>query len=176
MNIDIMTIDNNLLLIIMGASGVGKSTLGRSLAQALDYRFVEADDFHSDESIEKMRAGHGLTNDDREPWIQSLISDFASNTTPAVLAWSGLVRDHRNRFRTLSQTVKFVHLEANTEVLTERLEQRKNHFMPASQVKNQLSTLESTSAESDVLHVSAAATTLDQQAQIISWLQSNNKN
>ena len=170
-----MNFENSLLLIVMGASGVGKSTLGRSLAEALTCRFVEADDFHSVESIEKMRAGQGLTNEDREPWIKDLLSEFKTNPQSAVLAWSGLVKDHRNRFRALAQTVKFVHLQANTEVLTERLKRRENHFMPASQVKNQLSSLESTTDEDDVLPISAAATTVNQQAEILIWLQSNKK-
>ena len=165
-----MNSEKTALLIVMGASGVGKSTLGESLASTLGWRFVDADSFHSKSSIDKMRAGLALGEQDREPWLDRMIAHFEHQKEPAVLAWSGLLLAHRERFRSLEFQVRFVHLEGNADLLKNRLKQRAQHFMPSSQVENQLDTLEATAGEPDVLHLSASEPTLQQNIRTQRWL------
>ncbi|GGZ97945.1 gluconokinase [Arenicella chitinivorans] len=146
------------LVICMGVSGTGKSTLGRALASQLRWLFIEADDFHCAENKAWMASGKPLTNTMREPWIKALLTELELRCAAqqnCVLAYSGLVRAHRDRFRALHFQIQFVHLSASPEVLESRLAERQNHFMPTSLLTSQLATLDISADEPDVLTLDA---------------------
>lgn len=129
-------------IVIMGVSGSGKTTLGRALAETRGGQFLDADDFHSAINIEKMRRGEALTDDDREPWLQTLRALLHSGPRGIVLACSAL----RERYRTIlgidGERVRLVYLMAKREELQLRLASRQGHFAGPDLLDSQLSTLE----------------------------------
>ena len=145
------------LIIVMGVSGCGKSSLGRTLAQDLAYRFIEADDYHSSEAKAHMAAGKPLTDDMREPWLQRLISTISAEPRDnTVMAYSGLRRKHRQRFRELGFDTLFIHLYGEQDLIMHRMRQRQDHFMPTSLLASQYSALELPDAEPDVVTLDIA--------------------
>ncbi|GFE74591.1 gluconokinase [Novosphingobium sp. TCA1] len=133
-------------IIVMGVSGCGKSTLGALLAEALDCVFLEGDMFHSPEAVEKMRAGHALTDADRWPWLDRLgaaAAEAVSRDGRVVVACSALRLAYRDRLRAaIGDGARFVLLEASRENLFARLGNRPGHYMPPSLLDSQLATLE----------------------------------
>lgn len=147
------------LVISMGVSGCGKSTLARHLAKKFGLVFLEADDFHSAENKAHMASGKPLTDAMREPWIASMcntLRDHRSRGESCVLAYSGLRRAHRARFRELGYPVIFVHLAGPQEVIRRRMEARVNHFMPADLLTSQYAALEPALNEPDIINVDVA--------------------
>jgi gluconokinase len=145
-----------LVVIVMGVSGVGKTTIGTALAAALGWRFLDADDFHPPANIEKMRAGVPLTDADRAPWLEhlrSLISDALARGEDMVLACSALRHAYRERLTVDAARQRWVYLQLSPEQLQQRLLLRKGHYMPVSLLASQLSTLE---LPADALTVDAA--------------------
>ncbi|MEO1083772.1 MAG: gluconokinase [Acidobacteriota bacterium] len=139
----------------MGVAGAGKTTLGKRLAQRLDWLFVDADDFHPPANVMKMAAGTPLTDADRAPWLEKLrryCSDImapptASNPAPApaegaVLACSALKKRYREALDIDRPGAGLIFLDGPRDVLAERLRRRSGHFMPASLLESQLETLE----------------------------------
>jgi carbohydrate kinase (thermoresistant glucokinase family) len=129
----------------MGVSGCGKTSVGKMLAGHLGVPFIEGDSFHPEENIKKMSGGTPLTDDDRVPWLEALHSELVSNGSGGcVLACSALKASYR---KILSDgfdnsTLRWIYLQGDFEVLKERLENRKGHFMPARLLKSQCDTLE----------------------------------
>ena len=142
------------IIVIMGVSGAGKTTVGRALASRLGWPFLEGDDFHPAANIERMAAGHPLSDADRAPWLAALrarIEETLADGGSAVIACSALKHAYRKALaRDDGDVVRFVQLDVPIEVLRERLEHRGGHFMPASLFESQLATLESSSS---ALHV-----------------------
>ena len=134
----------NKLFVVMGVSGVGKTTVGRLLAGTLAIPFIDADDFHPKENIEKMSSGIPLNDDDRYGWLLALNKVLQQHQKDgAVLACSALKEKYRNLIRKgLEKYVTFVFLEGTYTQLQERLQERKGHFMPPKLLKSQLETLE----------------------------------
>lgn len=129
----------------MGVSGSGKTTVGRALAAALQWPYVDADDFHSRENVAKMRSGHALTDADRAPWLASLHAAIAraiGRREPLVLACSALKHSYRRALAADLRTVRFVHLTAPEPALRERLAGRTDHFARPNLLASQLATLE----------------------------------
>lgn len=130
----------------MGVSGCGKSTLGALLAQTLECPFLEGDDFHSADAVEKMRNGTPLTDEDRWPWLERLghaIASAKADHGVAVAACSALRKTYRDRLRaTIGGPVRFVMLDNDRDALLARLGNRPGHYMPASLLDSQLATLE----------------------------------
>lgn len=148
------------VVIVMGISGCGKSTLATRLADYLDADLIEADDFHSEGAKRQMQQGIPLTDKDREPWINRLLTRI-TNQGPergVVMAYSGLRRGHRHLFRQLPLQVVFIHLAIDRNESIRRLHQRESHFMPASLIDSQLIALESTVGENDIIEMSAKLT------------------
>lgn len=134
---------NDMSFLIMGVSGSGKSTIARMLAEALDATFLEADDFHSEANREKMARGIPLTEEDRAPWLASLVEKIKQlSPTPFVLACSALKEVHRQILRRSCPELRIVLLQGSRKLLENRLTQRENHFMPVSLLDSQLATLE----------------------------------
>jgi gluconokinase len=146
-----------LVIVVMGVSGSGKSTVGSQLALQLGWKFADADDFHSTTSVDKMRNGIPLTDADREPWLnqlRSLIVQWIKEGNSAVLACSALKQAYRERLRG-ADDVCFVYLKAGRDVLSQRLLQRRDHYMKESMLDSQLMALEE---PADAITVDAGGT------------------
>lgn len=133
------------VIIVMGVSGVGKTTVGRALALAIDADFAEGDSYHPETNVEKMRSGEPLSDEDRWPWLDRLraeIDGWMSGDRTVVLACSALKASYRERLRPTTGSVKFVYLHAHRDLIEQRLAERKGHYMPASLLKSQLASLE----------------------------------
>ncbi|MGI0490719.1 gluconokinase [Alkalinema pantanalense CENA528] len=132
------------VIIIMGVSGSGKTTVGERLAEALGWQFEDADRFHPAANVAKMSQGIPLTDADRLPWLQCLqteIQQWLEVPTPKVLACSALKNSYRQWLQ-VSDRVKFVYLKGSFELIQQRLSQRQGHFMSASLLKSQFEALE----------------------------------
>jgi gluconokinase len=134
-----------MVIILMGVSGAGKTTLGKRLAEVLGWRFQEGDDFHPPANVAKMTAGIPLTDEDRAPWLQQLrrlITEALAREENVVLACSALKQSYRRLLTVDPTRVRWVYLWAPREVLSHRLAKRTGHFMPLSLLDSQLATLE----------------------------------
>lgn len=147
-----------LLIIVMGVSGCGKTTLAKAMAKRLRYSFIEADDFHSLSAKDAMRSGNPISDRQRQAWIDRIcqhLCAFQQEGRSCVLAYSGLKRAHRSQFRELGFRVCFVHLQLETAQLTIRLRQRikegEGHFFHPDLLDDQLNAFEPPKDENDVL-------------------------
>ncbi|HEX8706258.1 MAG TPA: gluconokinase [Myxococcaceae bacterium] len=134
-----------MVIIVMGVSGVGKTTLGKALAGALGWRFLEGDDLHPAANVAKMAAGVPLTDEDRAPWLERLrwlITQALEQGEDVVVACSALRQSYRQRLAVDPSRVRWVYLTAPAEEIAARLSARKGHFMPVSLLESQLRTLE----------------------------------
>ena len=134
------------LYVIMGVSGSGKSLIGAKLAAALHIDFVEGDDLHPPENVQRMAAGVPLTDDNRRGWLLRIadrLHDARRARIGLVVSCSALKRSYRDLFRSSGcADAQFVYLAGSRELLAERLAKRRGHFMPASLLESQLTTLE----------------------------------
>ncbi len=149
-----------ILIICMGVSGSGKSTVAAKLARQLNYDFLEADDFHSPENKQHMAAGKALTDAMREPWINAMcerLKELGSEQHNCVLAYSGLRRAHRDRFRHLGFKVQFILLTGSKELIAKRMNARKTHFMPSSLLDSQFAAMEPPLNEPDIASIAIYA-------------------
>lgn len=144
-------------IVVMGVSAVGKSTVGTALADRLGIPFLDADDLHPGASVEKMRAGLPLTDEDRAPWLR--ICGEALGTAPggAVLACSSLARRYRDALRAVAPDAFFVYLAADRAHVLERASSRDGHFMPVSLLASQFDTLEPLERDESGATIDAAA-------------------
>lgn len=129
----------------MGVSGAGKTRIGRELAHALGWAFLDADDFHPASNVAKMRGGVPLETADRAVWLDALTSALAAlerGGADAVIACSALRREFRDTLAAALDDVRFVYLKADAALVRERVARREDHFMPASLVDSQFATLE----------------------------------
>lgn len=129
-----------MIVVVMGVSGCGKSTVGALLARRLGCEFLDADAFHPPQNVAKMAAGTPLTDDDRWPWLERLNAELRKHKA-AVLACSALKESYR---RTLAKGVacRFVHLRGPLELIRSRMQTRSHRYMPASLLESQFAALE----------------------------------
>jgi carbohydrate kinase (thermoresistant glucokinase family) len=133
-----------MILVIMGAAGAGKTTVGRALAAAAGWRFYDADDWHAPEDRARMQRGEGLTDARRRPWlgrVRAVLERAAERNENAVLACSALKQRYRDVL-TAGLPARFVFLTADADTLRARLEQRPGHFAGVSLLDSQLAALE----------------------------------
>ena len=134
-----------MIVIVMGVSGSGKTTVGKLLAQSLNCDFSDADDFHPPANIEKMSLGIPLEDADRLPWLlqlQTTIDRWLLENKNVVLACSALKVSYREMLCRKEQRIKIVYLKGDFELFAARLKNRENHYMKADLLSSQLDTLE----------------------------------
>lgn len=132
-------------VVVMGVTGVGKTTVGRLIAQRMGACFVDADDFHPPANVAKMRAGIPLDDDDRQPWLAALnahLKEAARRGEGVVLACSALKAAYRERLREGLPGLRFVHLVGARELIAERLGARSGHYMNPALLDSQFAALE----------------------------------
>jgi gluconokinase len=133
------------VLIFMGVAGSGKTTVAALFAKKTGAVFYEGDDFHPSENVAKMRAGIPLADDDRKSWLQILrkiIVGALAKKEFSVLTCSALKAKYRDKLTAGDARVKFVHLTGPTDLIEERLNNRRGHFMPPALLASQLAILE----------------------------------
>jgi gluconokinase len=134
-----------MILIVMGVSGCGKTTIGEMLAERLKCDFADADSFHSQANKDKMHKGIPLTDDDRWPWLKAIRASIEAKLAKgetAVYACSALKHVYRDILRDGDKDVTFVYLKGTPELLKERIKTRKGHFFDPALLQSQLDTLE----------------------------------
>ena len=143
-------------VVVMGVAGCGKSTVAEAIHERLDYAYAEGDDFHPQANIDKMSAGIPLTDEDRWPWLQvinkwMLAREALGENT--VVSSSALKRSYREA---LSENVPtfFIHLSGTQELIQQRLNERKGHFMPPALLPSQFAILEPLSPDENGVEVS----------------------
>ena len=161
----------SLWIIVMGVAGCGKSTLARHLADALKLTFIEGDQFHPPENIQKMRQGIALDDAAREGWLERLGAELLSHPGGAVLACSALKRSYRVRLRREVQQLCFVHLSVTQELANARVQARSGgHPFPSSLVASQFATLEDPRGEERVLQLDGAIAPSELCAKTLQWI------
>ncbi|MET3897526.1 gluconokinase [Devosia sp. UYZn731] len=134
------------IIIVMGVSSSGKSTVGQSIARRLHVPFLDGDGYHPPANVEKMRAGIPLTDEDRWPWLERLaiaLHEAADKKGAAVGACSALRRSYREYLTNKAgEPILFVHLSGTREVIAERMARRQHEYMPTSLLDSQFATLE----------------------------------
>jgi gluconokinase len=134
-----------MIVLVMGVSGCGKSTVGRALADALDAEFIDADDFHPPANIEKMSAGQPLDDTDRAPWLARLRDELAARhraARPAVIACSALKERYRAILRQGAPDLLIVHLTGTPGDIATLMARRTGHFMKPGMIASQFAALE----------------------------------
>ena len=149
-----------LVVVVMGVSGSGKTTIGAALARRLGWNFQEGDELHPAENVAKMRAGIALGDEDRVPWLHAVaarIDQWRERGEAGVITCSALKRRYRDVIVGERPEVRLVHLTAPPALIAERLAGRRGHFMPASLLESQLAALEPPGPDENVLTVSVDA-------------------
>ncbi|MGC1192368.1 MAG: gluconokinase [Candidatus Binatus sp.] len=134
-----------MIVIVMGVTGAGKTTIGRALATALGWEFHDGDDLHSEANKLKMRSGIALDDADRAPWlaaIRRLIEAMLAQGRDGVVACSALKQSYRDEIVVDPKAVKIVYLKGSKEMIAERLRNRGAHFMDPDLLQSQFDTLE----------------------------------
>ena len=133
------------ILVIMGVSGSGKTTIGQLLSAELICSFIDGDDFHPSVNIKKMSSGEALTDEDRWPWLEILadkIQEYIQQEQSMVLACSALKKSYREILCVERELVQFIYLKGNYATIVRRMQSRENHFMTKSLLQSQFATLE----------------------------------
>ena len=162
-----------MILIMAGASGSGKTTVGALLAGRLGWRFADADDFHPAANVEKMRAGVPLSDEDRWPWLRAIaawMDERVAGNEPAVVTCSALRRSYRDLLLDGRPQARMVFLAPDREVLARRLAARHGHFFPEQLLGTQFDALEPPGPDEGVLTVVPAGDPAATAAEIVAVL------
>jgi gluconokinase len=160
-------------VVVMGVSGVGKSTIAKGLSTLTGWTFAEGDGFHPQANVEKMREGQPLTDDDRWPWLRTIgdwMSEEIAHGRSAVITCSALRRSYRDLLREGRPEVEFCHLAADVGLVGDRLDHRKGHFMPSALLHSQYDTLEPLAADEPGVTVSVEGSVPDVLARAVAAL------
>ncbi|RUT33062.1 gluconokinase [Arsenicitalea aurantiaca] len=134
------------IIIVMGVTSSGKSSIGEAIARHFDVPFLDGDQYHPDANVEKMRAGTPLTDEDRWPWLETLgtaLHEAAEQKGRAIGACSALKRAYRDYLvEKAGEPILFVYLDGSRDLIASRMAKRQHHFMPTSLLDSQFATLE----------------------------------
>jgi gluconokinase len=142
-----------IVLLVIGVSGVGKTTVGREVADRLGWAFFDADDLHPPANVAKMERGEGLTDADRDPWLDALcglIDGRLDERAPAVIACSALKASYRRRLKRGDPRVGMVWLDTEREAIAQRLSDRQGHYAGPDLLASQFDALEPPTSEEAV--------------------------
>ncbi|MGB6552166.1 MAG: gluconokinase [Candidatus Binataceae bacterium] len=146
-----------MVVILMGVSGAGKTTVGRMLASELGWNFRDGDDLHPAANRDKMNSGVALNDADRRPWlaaIRAMIDEYLARGQNAIVACSALKRSYREMLSADPARVRFVWLDGSRELIARRIAARRGHFMPAELLASQFADLE---MPADALRIAVAS-------------------
>jgi gluconokinase len=149
------------IIVVMGVSGSGKTTVGAMLAGKLHWKYAEADDFHPPANIAKMAAGEPLTDEDRKPWLAAIaawIDEQIALGEPGVVTCSALKRSYRDELRAGRPEVRLVYLHGDRDLIAARLAARHGHFFHAEMLDSQFAALEEPTPDEHVTVVPIAGT------------------
>jgi gluconokinase len=161
------------VLVIMGVSGSGKTTVGVLLAGRLHWELADADSFHSAANMQKMRSAIPLTDEDRWPWLHAIaawIDETRRGGRRGIVTCSALKRSYRDILIDGRRDVRLVYLKGDKELIEQRLAKRHGHFMPAVLLQSQFDTLEEPGPDENPIVVSVAAKPEAIAAQVIAAL------
>jgi gluconokinase len=156
------------VLVIMGISGSGKSTVAGILAGQLGWDLEEGDDLHPQENVDKMSSGVPLTDEDRAPWLDTISSWIIEHTmagVPGIITCSALKRRYRDVLR--ENNVVFVHLTGSKDLIGRRLATRHDHYMPATLLDSQVSTLEPPEPDENAITIDAGRKPAEEAAEVV---------
>ena len=156
------------VLVFMGVSGTGKSTVAALLAGQRGWPFQEGDDLHPAANVAKMAAGHALDDDDRWPWLDLVaawIDERIARAEPGIITCSALRRRYRDVLR--RKEVTFVHFTGDRALVRDRMMRRQGHFMPPALLDSQLRTLEPPGPDEQAIEIDLALTPAEQVEEII---------
>ena len=156
------------VLVVMGVSGSGKSTVAGILSGQLGWDLQEGDDLHPAANVAKMAAGTPLDDEDRWPWLATVaawITDHTAAGLPGIITCSALKRVYRDRLR--GEHVVFVHLRGTRSTIERRLGARLDHYMPSSLLDSQIATLEEPGPDENVLRIDVGRPPAEEAAEII---------
>ena len=149
-----------MIILLMGVSGSGKTTIGALLSKELKWDFFDGDDFHDPSNVEKMAAGIPLTDEDRQTWLNTLhgiVTRLREEGKNGIIACSALKHSYRKYLMTRAEDVSLIYLKGNFEQIKQRLNDRTGHFVGESLLQSQFSTLEEPddAIEVDITHTPA---------------------
>ncbi|WP_420565378.1 gluconokinase [Thalassobaculum sp.] len=162
-----------IVVVMMGVSGVGKTTIGTLLAKRLGWGYAEGDSYHPPANVAKMRAGTPLDDADREPWLAAIAADidrWRAARQGMVVSCSALKRRYRDILIGDRPDVRLVRLAGDEGLIRARMERRTDHYMPPSLLTSQIATLEPPVPEEDAIHVEVTRPPKDCVAQILQAL------
>ncbi len=165
---------SNTILIVMGVSGVGKSTIALALNTHLHWPFQEGDDLHPAANIDKMSHGIPLTDEDRKPWLAAVrawIDARVAAGEPGMVTCSALKRSYRDTMVAGRACVRILYLHADAKIIEEHLARRTGHFMPPSMLESQLKTLEEPAPDEHPITVNVTGSIDDTVAAILKALE-----
>lgn len=161
----------SLLIVVMGVCGVGKTAVGRGLADAMAIPFLEGDSFHPEENVNKMRAGIPLGDEDRAPWLRRMAHALETHAeSGAVLACSALKRSYREALRQGGH-YRLVFLDGDRDLIAARMAARRDHYMPLSLLDSQIDLLEPPAEDEDALRVDVSSSTREILTTVLEWLE-----
>ena len=156
------------VLVVMGVSGTGKSTVAGLLSGHLGWPLQEGDDLHPEANVKKMAQGIPLTDDDRWPWLAEVaawIDERGTDNEPGIVTCSALKRSYRDVLR--RPNVVFVFLDGGHDLVASRLAKRMGHYMPATLLDSQYTTLQRPDPDEQVITVDVAGAATDQVAKVL---------
>jgi gluconokinase len=159
------------VLVIMGVSGSGKSTVAGVVSGRLGWDLAEGDDLHSAANVAKMQAGQPLTDDDRWPWLETIadwIREHTESGTPGVITCSALKKRYRDILR--GENVVFVFLQGSKDSISGRLASRHGHYMPPALLESQFEALEEPTEDENYIALCVSATPAEEAQEIIERL------
>lgn len=153
---DTTTQNTPVVLVVMGVSGCGKSTVAALLASQLGWEFEEGDSLHPQASVDKMAAGEPLNDEDRAPWLEQIaewVEERIDTGKSGLITSSALKRSYRDIINRRGHGVVFVYLAGSYDTIASRLTTRQGHFMPDSLLESQFETLEEPTADEPAITV-----------------------